>query len=1010
MNVLGNLNVDGTSGSAALTSQIDMNTGSGSGIINVGGNVSITGTSIITTSVGNINGTILFNGSTPQYTNTSIFKNGNINYTIGNGTTATALTLNNHLQLVRSASAPFGGIVTVANNGTLNCGTNNINIASGSTGNATFNLLAGSTFITANTGGIEGAATSSATGTILNTTDITKNYNTAASYVFNGATTTPFPSAIGTMANVTIGAAVSLNKAIVATGTLDLGANILTQANNNLQFSGLASTTGSIAADKNSAISISGSVGTVGTLRFTPSYNTTGEFTINRAVTVTLASDLIIDKIPLTGNFITGTSTSIIDINDKTLTINGTVSGPGTLSGTALSSLILAGNGNIGTINFTTGKRVLKNLTVNNSAKVTLGTALDIAAGTSPGYEGTLSVTGTAILTTGGNLTIKSNEYGTARIAQGDAFGGYISGDVTVERYIASSAKRGWRMLAAPTYGQTIKQAWQENQAAGVNGNPGFGTIITSNAGSWSALGFDYNTPGNSLLAYTPATNNWVSVANTSLPFASAGGNKAYMIFVRGDRNATPSNGPTSSATILRSKGSIFQGNQAAIPVTTPGQFALIGNNFACAIDFTTTIDANMDQTYSVWDPKLVGAYGLGGYQTFTATNAWKPTPGGGSYPVGVANTTIQSGQAFAVYTTVGNGNVTLKENGKVSGSQMVFRPLAQAETFSTNLYAINSNDAILADGNTVVFNNNFLNSVDSKDAIKPGNIGENLGIERDNKILVVEARKEIETTDTIFYNTKKLKQQTYKLEFIPERFTAAVSAYLVDNYLHTTTEVSTIQKSAIQIVITSDAASNSSNRFMLVFKKAAPLPVTFTSFTAQKQENDIRTEWNVSNEINISTYDVEKSTDGLHFTAASNIIATGNNTQTNITYAWLDKHPIQGDNYYRIKSISKDGNYHYSKIVKINMGKIGIGFLIYPNPVKDNIFGLQLKNVTPGIYNTRLINNQGQVIATNVIYYVGGNSTHAIMPKTILPNGTYSLEISNPDNTITTITVLVSK
>ena len=124
---------------------------------------------------------------------------------------------------------------------------------------------------------------------------------------------------------------------------------------------------------------------------------------------------------------------------------------------------------------FRSGKRLLKNLTLSNSAKATLGTTLDIAAGTSLGYEGSLSVTGTAVLTTAGNLTIKSNEFGTARIAQGDAFGGYVVGDVTVERYIASSTKRGWRMLAAPTYGQTIKQAWQENQAAGVNGNPGFG-------------------------------------------------------------------------------------------------------------------------------------------------------------------------------------------------------------------------------------------------------------------------------------------------------------------------------------------------------------------------------------------------------------------------------------------------------------------------------------------------------------------------------------------------------
>ncbi len=49
----------------------------------------------------------------------------------------------------------------------------------------------------------------------------------------------------------------------------------------------------------NSALSITGSVGTVGTLRFATGGNTTGQFTINRPVTVQLSTDLTIEKTPL---------------------------------------------------------------------------------------------------------------------------------------------------------------------------------------------------------------------------------------------------------------------------------------------------------------------------------------------------------------------------------------------------------------------------------------------------------------------------------------------------------------------------------------------------------------------------------------------------------------------------------------------------------------------------------------------------------------------------------------
>ena len=445
LTVAGNIVVTGTSASSLLTSVIDCNAGAKNVIISLAGNLTVSGTSQITTTNGStVSGNILFNGTSQQYLNTSIFKNGFVSFTVGNGTATTTLLLNSSVELIRSATAPYSASFSVASNSILNTGTKNITVGIDDNNvgnNAFFNLNSNATLITSNTGispntAIEGTATGGTTGTILSGIKITKAYNTGANYVLNGATVNPFPTAISTMANLTIGANVSLNKAIVATATLDLASYTLTQANNDLQFSGLTSTTGNIYADKNAALSISGSVGTVGLLRFASGGNITGQFTINRPVTVQLNSDLTIDKTPLTGNFITGTASSILDINGNTLTISGAISGPGTLSGSNISSLTLGGTA--GTVSFTTGKRVLKNLSLVNNATATLGTALDITDGASAGNEGTVSVTGTAVLTTTGNLTLKSSANGTARVAPGAIAGGYINGDVTIERYLPS--------------------------------------------------------------------------------------------------------------------------------------------------------------------------------------------------------------------------------------------------------------------------------------------------------------------------------------------------------------------------------------------------------------------------------------------------------------------------------------------------------------------------------------------------------------------------------------------
>jgi hypothetical protein len=806
------------------------------------------------------------------------------------------------------------------------------------------------------------------------------------------------------MANLTIGANVSLNKAIIATSTLGLASFTLTQASNNLQFSGLTSTTGSIYADKNSSLSISGTVGTVGTLRFATGGNITGQFTINRAVTIPLNSDLTIEKTPLTGNFITGTASSILDINGNTLTINGSVSGPGTLSGSNTSNLTLGGIA--GTVSFTSGSRVLKNLSLVGSATATLGTALDITGGTAPAAEGTVSVSGSAVLSTGGNLTLKSNANGTARVAPGAVSGNYINGDVTVERYLDS--KRAWRFLAAPSYGQTIKQSWQETQAAGVNPGTGYGTNITSNAATWVADGFDFNTPGNSLLIYNPVLNAWPGVANTSSQIAAAGANKAYMIFSRGDRSVTPAVGTPPTTVLLRTKGTLFQGDLPAIAVTTAGQFAAIGNNYAAAIDFTSLTKTNIDQSFSLWDPKIPGAQGLGAWVTFSASTAtpWVPIPGGGSYAAGVPNTRIESGQAFMVHSTSGSGTVTLNESSKISGSRLVLRPAGAnsvKSSITTNLYNTSTGVANIADANVVVFSDDYADEIDENDAVKANNFGDNFGILHNAHTLVVDARKALTQTDTVFFNMKKIKLQSYRLELIAENFDNGITGFLEDKFMHNSTPLNMTGTTTLDFSVSSDAGSAAADRFRIVFIQSNVLPVTFTTITAVKKSNGNEVEWKVENEINISSYEVERSTDGTHFTKSGAVVAGGTSL-----YNWLDAYPLTGDNFYRIKSIGNRGAVQYSRIVKVSSVKGKTGFTVYPNPSTDGNLALQLSNLPAGMYTVKLTNSIGQLMCKELINHAGGTSTNSIHPATQLISGNYQVEVIDITGKSTVIKVLI--
>jgi hypothetical protein len=390
------------------------------------------------------------------------------------------------------------------------------------------------------------------------------------------------------------------------------------------------------------------------------------------------------------------------------------------------------------------------------------------------------------VLTTGGNLTLKSTANGTARVATGSGSGGYIIGDVTVERYLSNY--KSWRFLAAPTYGQTIKQSWQENQAAGVNPGTGFGTNITSNRASWLADGFDFQTPDNGLLIYNPASNGWDGAAGTNVQISGAGANTSYLLYFRGDRSITPASA-TATAGLVRTKGSLFQGDLSSVPVTS-GKFAAVGNNYASAVDFTLLNKVNIDQSFSTWDPNIQTAKNLGAWVTFSAAADWMPIPAGGSYAS--TNTRIESGQALMVHTNGATGTVSFPESSKLSGSKLVARPsgtTAVKQILTTNLYNTNSGTRI-ADANAVVFSTDYLNSIDEWDAVKLNNFGDNFGVSKAGQTLVVDARQPVAADDTIFFNMGNVDQQTYRLEFIASNFDNTVAGTLEDIYLNTSTAV----------------------------------------------------------------------------------------------------------------------------------------------------------------------------------------------------------------------------
>lgn len=172
-------------------------------------------------------------------------------------------------------------------------------------------------------------------------------------------------------------------------------------------------------------------------------------------------------------------------------------------------------------------------------------------------------------------------------------------------------------------------------------------------------------------------------------------------------------------------------------------------------------------------------------------------------------------------------------------------------------------------------------------------------------------------------------------------------------------------------------------------------LPVKIVSFTALPNAKKVIIQWKVTDQINIDYYIVETSTDGRAFkTIATSQAITSISAQFDAVH--LD--PINGLNYYRIKTVEKDGSFSYTEIKRVLFGK-NSDVQIYPNPLSTGILQISVtgnftnKDVLLSLFSVDgklILQRKSQVINQITRLDVGS-----------LPNGSYVLTIATENGDV---------
>jgi hypothetical protein len=171
----------------------------------------------------------------------------------------------------------------------------------------------------------------------------------------------------------------------------------------------------------------------------------------------------------------------------------------------------------------------------------------------------------------------------------------------------------------------------------------------------------------------------------------------------------------------------------------------------------------------------------------------------------------------------------------------------------------------------------------------------------------------------------------------------------------------------------------------------AGVMPIHLGSVKANAESNGIMVQWTAYDQENTTAFVVERSEDGVHFTAIYSIPPTGHGE---VIYQWLDKQPGEGYKYYRIKEVFTSGNPAFSAIVRAKFSGSSSSIAVYPNPVRNSNPTLHFSNMRSGMYEVRLINSFGQLVQQMKLNHTGGTRSHTLPLQQKLAQGVYKLNI----------------
>lgn len=140
-------------------------------------------------------------------------------------------------------------------------------------------------------------------------------------------------------------------------------------------------------------------------------------------------------------------------------------------------------------------------------------------------------------------------------------------------------------------------------------------------------------------------------------------------------------------------------------------------------------------------------------------------------------------------------------------------------------------------------------------------------------------------------------------------------------------------------------------------------LPVRLVQFDGKAVGEQVALSWVTSNEQNSKGFEVQRSYNTKDWSVLGFVSSKGENGNGRREYAFTDKNPATGTNYYRLKQVDFDEKSEFSKTIAVSVSAEKMALVAYPNPVGKGELSVELRHVSTPVASSRVYTVSGAEI-----------------------------------------------